>query len=41
MLLDEKVRAEFKDYPVPMPNLNLSERQVDLLLKYLAGLSGS
>jgi mono/diheme cytochrome c family protein len=41
MLQDEKVQAGFKDYPVPMPDLKLSDRQVDLLLQYLVGLPGN
>ena len=35
MLLDPSVRAEFKDYPTPMPKLDLSDREVDLLVEFL------
>ncbi len=38
MLQDEAIKAEFKDYPVPMPNLNLSEADIELLLEYLYAL---
>jgi mono/diheme cytochrome c family protein len=41
MLQDEKVKAEFMDFPVPMPNLALSEREVELLLQYLTSLGGN
>jgi len=38
MLLDGALKAEFKDYPTPMPNLNLSGAEIDLLAEYLAAL---
>jgi cytochrome c oxidase cbb3-type subunit 2 len=41
MLQEAELRAEFKDYPVPMPNLNLSQQEVERLLEYLTSLPGS
>jgi cytochrome c oxidase cbb3-type subunit 2 len=35
MLLDPALRSEFKDYPTPMPNLNLSEADIELLIPFL------
>jgi len=38
MLLDPALKAEFKDYPTSMPNLNLGPGDIELLVQYLASL---
>lgn len=38
MLQDPAIKAEFKDYPTSMPNLTLSDRDVELLMEYLVNL---
>jgi hypothetical protein len=35
MLSNEAVKLEFKDYPTPMPKLNLSTEEIDLLIRFL------
>ena len=38
MLLDPALKAEFKDYPTSMPNLNLSSDDIELLVQYLGSI---
>lgn len=39
LALDEQARALARDFPVPMPNLNLTEFEVAALLDYLASIA--
>lgn len=38
MLLDPALKAEFKDYPTSMPNLNLGPDDIELLVQYLSSI---
>lgn len=38
VLRDEQARALARDYPVPMPNLNLKETEIEALVEYLRSL---
>jgi cytochrome c oxidase cbb3-type subunit 2 len=40
MLLDPALRSEFKEYPSPMPNLDLTEPEIELLISFLRTVPG-